>query len=153
MPAQRYKDYITRWQNESYYDEVLSEAAEILSDGCSGVPDFYRVVCLEHDIHYATHMDYWTSEIIVQEDADKYLKWGIQYYSWFGRASPMAWWRYRALSNEKGWGLGYRAWQDGPHRLKVRLAVEAVHKKRLEESAFDTITDWDLGYIGEDLGA
>ena len=117
MPAQRYKDYITRWQDSDYASEVSDAGRNMMSDGCSGVPDFYLIVCTEHDIHYATHMDFWTAEIIVQEDADKYLKWGIQYHSWFGRWSPMAWWRYRVLSNKKGLGLGRGPWVTGPDRL------------------------------------
>ena len=117
MPAQRYKDYITRWKDAEYASEVRDMGRNMMSDGCSGVPDFYLIVCIEHDIHYATHMDFWTAEIIVQEDADKYLKWGIQHHSWFGRWSPMAWWRYRTLSSKKGLGLGRGFWFTGPARL------------------------------------
>lgn len=134
MPAQRYKDYISRWKLDlHYFMEVINEGYHIKSDGCSGVPDFFLVVCVEHDIHYATHKDFYTGENITQEDADKYLKWGIQYHSWFGRWSPMAWWRYSALSSKKGMGLGEGPWASGPRRLEIRLAIATIHKKTLRE--------------------
>ena len=122
MPAQRYKDYISRWKDPEYASEVRDAGRNILSDGCSGVPEFYHIVCVENDIHYATHLDYWTFETIAQEDADRYLKWGIQYFSIFGRWSPMAYWRYWALSSKKGLGLGREPWESGPERLEKRLA-------------------------------
>jgi hypothetical protein len=128
MAARRYKDYIARWEHPLYKQRVLREAARIHSDGCSGVPDFYWTVCLEHDVHYATHEDFFTGESITQEDADRYLKWGIQFHSVFGRWSPMAWWRYWALSEKKGLGLGRQSWVTGPARARERqaLAVDNV---------------------------
>ena len=93
------------------------ESIRIRANGCSGVPDFFLVVCDEHDIHYGTHVDFYTKKPIKQEDADRMLKWGIQFFSWFGRWSPMAWWRYRALSKERGLGFGTASWESGPARL------------------------------------
>ena len=122
MPAQRYKDYISRWKDPEYASEVRDAGQNILSDGCSGVSEAYHIVCVEHDIHYATHLDYWTFETITQEDADKYLMWGIQFHSWLGRSSLFAWWRYRALSSKKGLGFGRGPWESGPERLEKRLA-------------------------------
>jgi len=127
MVARKYKDYIERWETPpaygvDYADQVREEANRIRSDGCSGVLDLYVDVCYEHDIHYATHCCFYLGDELTQEDADRYLKWGIQYFSSFGRCSPMAWWRYTALSKKKGLGLGAGAWETGPERLKRRLA-------------------------------
>ena len=132
MAARSYREYKKRWSRayrDAYLAGVLIEAARIKSDGCSGIPDFYYTICLEHDIHYAYHWDFFTSgDPILQEDADLYLKWGIWAHSWFGRWSPMAWWRYKALSWKHGLGLGTKSWDTGPRRLQERLkgAIERV---------------------------
>ena len=121
LPAKTYKEYIVRWRDDVYRHQVRREAVRIRADGCSGVPDFYRIICLEHDVHYALHHDFYTKARIKQEDADLGLKWGIQYFSWFGRWSPMAAWRYWALSKKKGLGFGETAWRTGPERMSQRL--------------------------------
>lgn len=121
MAVTSYQQYVKRWKERDYAERVLLEALRIKADGCSGVPDFFLVVCDEHDIHYGTWVDFYTKESILQEDADQMLKWGIQFFSWFGRWSPMAWWRYSALSKEKGLGVGRAAWESGPRRLEERL--------------------------------
>ncbi|KKN74082.1 hypothetical protein LCGC14_0394220 [marine sediment metagenome] len=136
MSVQRYKDYIERWENPPFYgidyaDQVRGEAEYIRSDGCSGVLDIHVDVCYEHDIHYATHRCFYLGDELTQEDADRYLKWGIQYHSCLGRQSPMALWRYWALSKKKGLGLGRQSWETGPERLKRRLAEP--HRKFDEE--------------------
>ena len=115
-------EYCERWCDPTYADQVRAEATRIKSDGCSGVTQAYWIVCAEHDISYATRKDFFTGLLITEEDADLMLKWGIQWHSWFGRWSPMAWWRYKALSEEKGLGLGSTAWETGPARLLERLA-------------------------------
>ncbi|KKL79556.1 hypothetical protein LCGC14_2013650 [marine sediment metagenome] len=127
MVARKYKDYIERWENPpaygvDYANQVRSAAKDILSDGCSGVFDWFLLVCQEHDWHYSYHKCLYTNAPLTQEDADRYLMWGIQYFSSFGRCSPMAWWRYTALSKKKGLGLGRESWETGPERLKRRLA-------------------------------
>jgi len=136
MVARKYKDYAERWENPpsygvDYADLVREEANQIRSDGCSGVADFYEIVCFEHDIHYATHRCFYLGDVLTQEDADRYLRWGIQYHSFLGRWSPMAWWRYWALSRKKGLGLGRQSWETGLERLKLRLAEP--HRKFDEE--------------------
>jgi len=140
MPAKTYEDYIVRWDDplQEYRFSVGKKGVSILSDGCSGVSEAYHIICVEHDIHYATHKDFYTDRLISQEDADKYLMWGIQFHSWFGRLSPMARWRYRALSSKKGLSLGKEPWETGPERLLKRLAEEI---------------DTKLSAIEEDLGA
>ena len=129
MSIQCYRDYVRRWEEPpaygvDYAHRVREEAKRIISDGCSGVLDIHIVVCFEHDLHYAHHADFYTfyNEPLEQEDADRYLRWGIQHFSSFGRCSPMAWWRFTALSRKKGLGLGRESWVTGPERLKHRLA-------------------------------
>lgn len=114
-------DYCSRWSDPTYADRVRVEGARIKSDGCSGVLDFYLIVCTEHDIGYGTHKDFFTGLPITEEDADLMLKWGIQWHSWLGRWSPIAWVRYRALSRVHGLGLGKASWATGPARLAKRL--------------------------------
>ena len=116
------REYCERWCDPKYGQRLRQEAKDILSDGCSGVPDFYWLVCVEHDWAYAHHLDFYTKNPITEEEADLMLKWGIQWHSWFGRWSPMAWWRYTGLSKEKGLGFGSTAWKTGPQRLIERLA-------------------------------
>lgn len=125
VPAKSYEEYVVRWQNAPYrYDDrVRREAARLRCDGCSGVPDFYRVICDEHDIHFATHRDFYMRVRLEEEDANLYLQWGIQYFSWFGRWSPMAWWRYKVLSST-GLNCGREAWASGPARLAQRLKAQ-----------------------------
>lgn len=127
-PVQTYREYIERWELESYRKLVRAKATKIGSDGCSGVADFFVDVCYEHDIHYATHKDLFTHAALTKEDADRYLKWGIQFHSVFGRRSPMAWWRHRALSKKKGLGLGANAWETGPERMKKYLALADMRR-------------------------
>lgn len=116
------RQYLKRWNDPKYAEAVRKKAIEIKADGCSGVPDFFLVICDEHDIHYATHVDFYTKNPIKQEDVDQMLQWGIQHFSWFGRWSPMAWWRYKALSSKHGLGLGKKSWETGPERLQKRLS-------------------------------
>jgi len=123
-PRWTYEDYAARW-TDAYRQKVLAEALTIKADGCSGVPDFFLIVCLEHDSLYARHRDLFTGLPVTQEQADLFLKWGIQYHSRFGRWSPMAWWRYRALS-KNGLGFGRRAWLTGPLRLTQRTGLSGT---------------------------
>lgn len=120
------QEYCRRWCDPAYAERVHQEALRIFSDGCSGVTQIYRVVCEEHDIHYATHCDFVTGHPISEEDADLMLRWGIQYHSWLGRASLIAWIRYIGLSKQEGLGLGSLAWKTGPARLIERLAKGRV---------------------------
>lgn len=77
----------------------------INSDGCTGVPDFYRRGCVIHDFYYRTHRNL-DGTPITKRQADRVLRLYIQSKSLFGIFSPMAWWRY--------WGvrkLAVRAWR------------------------------------------
>ena len=80
--------------------------AFVKSDGCTGVPDFYRNDCVIHDFWYRTHKNFDGSPI-TQDEADVGLRTLIQRHSWMGRFSPMAWWRWLALKEF----FGRKAWR------------------------------------------
>lgn len=92
--------------DEEYWEAIRIRAEELESDGCSGVPDFYVDCCLRHDIHYRTHARL-DGTPITQEEADNLLWDCITKRSIFGKASPMAWWRWWALSKL----FGKKAWE------------------------------------------
>ena len=83
-------------RNETYWRRVRRKAAELGSDGCSGVPDFYLDCCLEHDIAYRTGKTI-TGKVLTREEADHRLMECIREKSFLGKWSPMAWWRYWAV--------------------------------------------------------
>jgi len=93
--------------NEQYWQRVRIRARELRSDGCTGVPNFYKDCCLEHDIAYRTGRDI-DGRPVTREEADKQLRDCIQARSLFGKWSPMSWWRYWAVR----WLAG-RSWH-GP---------------------------------------
>jgi len=90
-----------------YFVKIRRLAASVGADGCSGVPDFFRVVCDRHDWHYRTHKTT-TGKPLSKEWADKHLRSGIRHLSYFGDWSPMAWWRFRALMRLRA---AQRAWK------------------------------------------
>lgn len=122
-------EYCWRWCDPAYAARVHAEALRIYSDGCSSLTQAYRIVCEEHDIHYATHRDFFTGRSITEEDADLMLRWGIQWHSWLGRGSLLAWVRYTGLSKQHGLGLGSAAWDTGPARLRERLQAHRVRSE------------------------
>ena len=76
----------------------------VKSDGCSGVPDFYRNGCVIHDFYYRTHRNLNGSQI-TRRQADSVLRRYIMSKSPFGHFSPMAWWRYKGVR-----ALAGKAW-------------------------------------------
>lgn len=102
------KEYEARWTAD-YVQLVEFMAASVHADGCSGVPDFYLMGCLEHDIAYRTHADPF-GQPITKAEADQRMRWYVQMRSPFGVFSPMSWWRWFAVK----WWAG-RAW-DKPTR-------------------------------------
>lgn len=91
--------------NDDYYwARVRLRAAELDSNCCSGVPDFYPDACKEHDIHYRTHQTI-DGYAITRAEADAWFRRRIQQRSHFGRLSPMSWWRYFGVRL-----FGRRAW-------------------------------------------
>jgi hypothetical protein len=89
------------WQTPSYIAAVERQCAELGCDGCTGVPDFYLMGCLEHDIAYHTGHDP-RGQRITKDEADERLRWYIQNHSVLGWASPMAWWRWWAVKEFAG---------------------------------------------------
>lgn len=78
----------------------------INADGCTGVPDFYVCSCIVHDFYYATHRDF-KGNIISKLEADRTFKKLIQHKSFWGKFSPMSYWRYLGVRL-----FGGKAWED-----------------------------------------
>lgn len=74
-------------------EDITNIKLYIDSDGCTGVPDFYKAECIKHDFYYRTHHNF-KGELISKEWADLSFMRGIQSKSKFGKYSPMALWRY-----------------------------------------------------------
>lgn len=76
----------------------------IESDGCTGVPDFYRNGCVIHDWWYRTHRNL-DGTPITEATADLGLKQYIQSKSPLGRFSIISWWYYKGvrLFGKKAW--------------------------------------------------
>lgn len=86
---------------DPYWGRVAFQAWSVGSDGCTGVPDFYRDTCLEHDVHWRTgHMLDGTPLTLAK--ANRRFRWAIQARSPFGRLSPMSWWRWAGVT-VAGW--------------------------------------------------
>ena len=103
-----WQEFCDRWADPAYVVRVEKLATALKADGCSGVPDFYLLGCLEHDIAYRTHCDAYGYPT-TKRRADKHLRWYIQMRSPFDGFSPMAWWRWQAV---KWWGK--KAWTHKP---------------------------------------
>lgn len=86
------RDYWYLLDEPDYRMGVRQRAAELGSDGCTGVPDWYVIACLDHDIAYRTHATI-GREPLTRAEADQRLQWAIQHESPLGRFSPMAQWR------------------------------------------------------------
>lgn len=103
-----FQQYVAMWRDPQYVLRVERIAAILKADGCTGVPDFYLLGCLEHDIAYRTHCDPW-GRPLNKRTADMRLRWYISMRSVFDGYSPMAWWRWLAV---KWWGK--KAWAHQP---------------------------------------
>ena len=79
-----------------YWQQVRNVADMMGSDGCTGVADFFKDCCLEHDIHYRTGKTI-TGAIITRRQADALFRQCMQERSKLGRYSPMSWWRWAAV--------------------------------------------------------
>ena len=77
----------------------------IESDGCTGVPDFYRNGCVIHDWWYRTHRNL-DATPISEKQADVGLKEYIISRSPLGRFSLISWWYYRGVRM-----FGKKAWR------------------------------------------
>ena len=88
-------------------------AREVKSDGCTGVPDFNKLCCLQHDYCYQTHTDpraaYQGKVVpITRGEADKMFRLCNQSESFLHKVSPMAWWRWVGvrIGGRKAWDKG-----------------------------------------------
>lgn len=89
-------------EDDPYWQRIRDWAADLDSDGCTGVPDFHLDACLEHDCHYRTH--HWLDGTpIFKSEADARLRQVIQSRSFLGILSPMAWWRWGAVALMGKW--------------------------------------------------
>ena len=82
--------------DRAYWARVREAAGWLESDGCTGVPDFYRDACLEHDVHYRVHHTIF-GEPISRREADWRLRLAIEDRSMLGSFSPMALWRWAGV--------------------------------------------------------
>lgn len=80
-----------------YWDAIRRRAAELASDGCTLVADFYLDACLEHDVHWRTGRTL-DGALISTRQANLRFRYVIQNRSPFGRLSPMSWWRWAGVS-------------------------------------------------------
>lgn len=79
-----------------YWDRVRERAAQLGSDGCTGVGPAFRDCCLEHDIAYRTGATV-DGEPQTKQQADARFLACMQRKSKFGWWSPLAWVRYFAV--------------------------------------------------------
>lgn len=86
-------------------DDIKNIRLYIDSDGCTGVPDFYKEECIKHDFYYRTHHGF-DRKMMTKNEADLAFMRGIQAKSKFGKYSPMALWRYLGVKL-----FGGSAWQ------------------------------------------
>lgn len=92
---------------DPYWLRIRQWAADLESDGCTGVPDFFSDACKEHDCHYRTH--HWLDGTpISRPETDERFRRVIQSRSVFGVISPMAWWRWAGVRL-----FGRGAWSGG----------------------------------------
>lgn len=80
----------------AYWVRVRERAAELGSDGCSGVTNAHRDCCLEHDIAYRLHTTV-DGVPLTKAEADTRFRSCLQRRSKAGALSPLAWWRYLAV--------------------------------------------------------
>lgn len=97
-----------------YRARVRQRAAELRSDGCTGVPEFYQDACFEHDVHYRTGATL-DGVPLTRADADRIFRHRIQAMSPFGVFSPMSWWRWAAVRL-----FGASAWHAHADRAERR---------------------------------
>ena len=93
-------------QTKLYWRLVRTMARDVYrSDGGSGEPDFRVDSCLEHDLFFrsgrrwAVHGgELMAFEIVTRDWANERFRYVNQRMSYFGRWSPMAWWRWLGVT-------------------------------------------------------
>lgn len=89
-----------------HWERVRQRAAELNSDGCTWVADFFLDCCLEHDIAYRTGCDV-DGNPTTRAETDARFRRCIQSRSKLGRFSPMSWWRWAGVRV-----LGRKLWHN-----------------------------------------
>lgn len=124
-----------------YRHAVQAAAVAVDSDHCTGVPDWYRDACDEHDVHYRTHARLdgrpirraradWLLGRRIRVLAREGLSW--EPWSWqhvIGYVG-VSWWRYAVVRL-----VGRAAWAKGGTRLASQ--AHALHR-----------APWAMGVVG-----
>jgi hypothetical protein len=84
-------------EDDIYWFQVRIIADMMRSDGCTGVAEFYRDSCLEHDIHWRTGRTIHGLPLTTAQSNTRF-RLVIQSRSRLGRFSPLSWWRYVGVS-------------------------------------------------------
>lgn len=84
-------------KDHPYWAHVRFVATQLHSDGCTGVVDFYKDACLEHDIHWRTGQTL-DGATISTAQANTRFRLVIQSRSKLGRFSPLSWGRWLGVS-------------------------------------------------------
>jgi hypothetical protein len=79
--------------DKPYWSDVYTCAMAVDTDGCSGVADWLKWTCWEHDYHYRRHRMIF-GRPLTRAEADKIFRVRIQQGSGFGVLSPIAWLRW-----------------------------------------------------------
>ena len=89
----------------SYEDDLRAWAVATGSDGCTGVPDFFRACCDAHDYKY-TLGETPRGVKVTKAEADQQFRDCIQARSRLRFLSPLSWWRWLAVRQ-----FGRGVWQ------------------------------------------
>lgn len=82
---------------KGYWDRVRDKAYELGTDGCSGATGAFAECCYEHDIFWRTGKTL-NGKPITRKEANTRFRHCMQARSRFGFFSPMAWWRWAAVT-------------------------------------------------------
>lgn len=98
--------------NAAYWKRVRERAADLGSDGCTGVSELYRDCCFEHDIAYRTGHTV-LGRATTREEADRRFRQCIQSRSALGRFSPVSWVRWAGVRlfggfTDHAWSTGQK---------------------------------------------
>lgn len=102
----------------SYTEELEAWGKTVGSDGCTVVPEFFRVCCLEHDRAYATGKTL-RGVVVTKADADQRFRDCIQRHSTFRWLSPLSWWRWWAVRQ-----FGRGVWATPPPQTYVHAVYD-----------------------------
>ena len=84
-------------KGDPYWKDIRLWAKELKSDGCSFATEAFKEACLEHDCHWWTGETLWGTAVSIQAANDRFRA-VMRSRSRFGKYSPMAFWRWAAVS-------------------------------------------------------